>query len=287
MPRSDEQSLTTAQLAAALDAISEDIEKADSAFEGHLYTDDSWSLGSSEWRIHLAFSKLLVLCEVLHLPKLYDDIAQTLKLAEADWSASVKDPEGDLHLKWGGPARRYHQTLQSIFLTESSQTVTKDLEAIVRDSLYVITDKRIYGSAPKSEDDVHLRLEGILRCVFPDLLRKPSLSKPIKNFVPDTGIPSIKTIIEYKFVSDRTQVSAIADEILADTRGYTAEKWKAFLYVIYETERFRPEAEWRQLLRECGNAENVSAIVLSGASVRRGRYGRRKSRSSVRKAGRV
>jgi hypothetical protein len=101
----------------------------------------------------------------------------------------------------------------------------------------------------------------------PDTLHKPALTKPIKNFEPDTGIPSIKTIVEYKFLSDRSQVGPVADQILADTRGYTSDKWKAFLYVIYETERFKREAEWRQLLRACGNAESVSAIVLSGASV--------------------
>jgi hypothetical protein len=266
--QSNQVPFTPVQLAAALDAVSEDIEKAASAFEHHANFDDPWSLGSSEWRIQLAFSKLLVLCEVLHLPQLYAQIAQTLKQVEVNPSASDVDPDGEPHLKWGGPARRYNQTLQSIFLTESSQTVTKDLEAIIRDSLYVITDETIYGSSPEREEDVHMRIQGIIRCVFPDLLSKPPLAKPIKNFIPDTGIPSISTIIEYKFVSARSQVGPVADEILADTRGYTSEKWKSFLYVIYETERFRPEAEWRQLLRECGNAENVSAIVLSGASVR-------------------
>jgi hypothetical protein len=261
--------LSTQQLAVALDAISEDIEKADNSYDEHIHIGDEWTLGSAEWRLELAYSKLLVLCEALQLPMLRAEIAETIKTAKADLTASVRDPDGEFHLKWGGPARRFHQTLQSIFLTETSQTVTKDLEAIIRDSLYVIVDPEIYGTAPQNEADVHRRIQGIVRCVFPDLLNKPPLSKPIKNFEPDTGIPSIKTVIEYKFLSDRSQVGPVADEILADTRGYTSDKWNSFLYVIYETERFRPEVQWRQLLRECGNAENVSAIVLSGAGVAR------------------
>lgn len=279
-------SLSRLQLAAALDAISEDIEKASNSFEEHVHRGDEWSLGDAEWRIELAYSKLLVICEVLQLPMLRAEVAEIVKIAKTDISAIVQDPDGEPHLKWAGPARRFHQTLQSIFLTETSQTVTKDLEAIIRGSLYAIVDPAIYGAPPANESEVHLRIQGIIRCIFPDLLNKPPLAKPIKNFVPDTGIPSIKTIIEYKFVSDGSQVGSIADQILADTRGYTSDKWEAFLYVIYETQRFRPETEWRQLLRECGNAENVSAIVLNGASVETARVKRKNqvARIKARKA---
>jgi hypothetical protein len=259
--------LTKVQLAAALDTISEDIEKASNHFQHYVHTDDEWALGNCRWGIELAYSKLLILCEVLQLPMLHAEIIDTLKSARVDLTEGDDDPDGESHLKWAGPARRFHQSLQAIFLTESSQTVTKDLEAIIRDSLYTIADPRIYGSTPQNETDVHARIEGIIRCVFPDTLHKPALSKPIKNFEPDSGIPSISTIIEYKFLSGRNQIGPVADQILADTRGYTSDMWKAFLYVIYETERFRPEAEWRQLLRDCGSADNVSAIVLSGATV--------------------
>jgi hypothetical protein len=57
--------LSNSQLAAALDAISEDIEEADSSHRKHHATDHYWALGNAEWRIELAYSKLLVLTEVL------------------------------------------------------------------------------------------------------------------------------------------------------------------------------------------------------------------------------
>lgn len=268
--------LSTPQLAAALDAISENIAKARNAFDEYVYMNHEWELSSSEWHLELAYAKLLVLSEVLQLPRLHAEIADTLKMAKGDLSAGDRDPAGELNLKWSGPASRYHLTLQSIFLTESSQTVTKDLETIIRGSLYVITNPKIYGFPPQNEADVHNRVQGILQCIFPDLLNKPPLAKPIKNFEPDTGIPSINTIIEYKFVGDRNQVGPTADQILADTRGYSSDKWKSFLYVIYETERFKAETEWRQLLRECGNAENVTAIVLSGDSIKKQKRNKKK-----------
>ena len=97
-------------------------------------------------------------------------------------------------------------------------------------------------------------------------MHKPRLAKPIKNFEPDTGIPSIRTLLEYKFISGHRQVAQIADEILADTRAYTSQDWTSFVYLIYETRRFKPESQWRQLLRDCEVSENTAVVVLTGES---------------------
>ncbi len=40
-----------------------------------------------------------------------------------------------------------------------------------------------------------------------------------------------------------------------------------FLYVIYETKRFRKGSEWNQLLRESDVPESTRVVVLSGESV--------------------
>lgn len=255
------------QLAAALDAILTDIGKADRELNNHYFMNVEWDKNTSEWYLELAYTKLQVLAEALRLPLLYAEIVGTFREARKELSASEPSPDGEPYLTWAFPARRFHTALQSIYLTESSQAVTKDLETLIRDSLYSITDPKIYGAPPANEADVHRRLHAIIRCIFPDALDKPPLAKPIKHFEPDTGIPSIRTVVEYKFISDAGQVGVIADQILADTQGYKSDKWRKFIYVIYETDRFRREGEWRQMLRECGNAENVTAIVLSGSSL--------------------
>jgi hypothetical protein len=117
---------------------------------------------------------------------------------------------------------------------------------------------------PEKEAHVHDRIEAILKCHFADLKRKPSLSKPIKNFEPDTGIPSSKTLIEYKFVSTKPEAKVVVDQILADTSGYRSPHWKNLLFVIYETHRVMPEEEWASLLKECELGSNYDIIVLSG-----------------------
>jgi hypothetical protein len=149
-------------------------------------------------------------------------------------------------------------------------SVQRDLVEILRSTQYSITDRDCFPNPPSSENDVHRRIEAVLRCVFPSLLHKPPIAKPIKNFVPDTGIPSLATLVEYKFISTQEEAKQVADEILADTRGYVSPEWKSFLYVIYETTRIKPEHAWRQLLRDCNTAENADVIVICGETLPEG-----------------
>ena len=71
-------------------------------------------------------------------------------------------------------------------------------------------------------------------------------------------------MIEYKFLSRKEDIAAIADQVLADTRGYSSKEWARFLYVIYETNRFRTESEWNQLMRDSEVPSNTTVVVLSG-----------------------
>ncbi|MDZ7722878.1 MAG: hypothetical protein U5R06_08730 [candidate division KSB1 bacterium] len=149
-------------------------------------------------------------------------------------------------------------------MIDSTTIVNKDILEIIRNIHYVITDTKVFHGKPRYESDVHQRIESILKCVFPDLKHKPTLTKQIKNFEPDTGIQSINTLIEYKYLSRSENVSRIADEVLADTRGYTSPEWKRFIYVIYETSRIRPESEWNLFLRQSKIPKNTCIVVLSG-----------------------
>jgi hypothetical protein len=262
--------MNPAQLAAALDKISERIGIANRAFDEYTHGADEWSQDNSAWHLELVFVQLLALTEALGLPVLRGEIASSLVAARKEGlMAAVTDPDGDPHQKWAITARKYWAALHGNYGSEPATTITKDLESLLRDAAYSITDPAVFASPPKDEACVHIRVENLLRCVFPDLVHKPRLGKPIKNFEPDTGIPSIQTLIEYKFLSSAEQIGPIADQLLADTRGYTSRDWNSFVYVIYETKRFRSEAQWRQLLRQCGVESSAGIVVMSGHPVAR------------------
>lgn len=255
------------QIAAARDRIAQTLGKADASFDRWVQggCSDEADEGNAKWHLGNAYAQLVTLAEALQLPQLVAAInADRIMAFKEGLSAAETNPFGEPDQKWIAPARRYLIALESTFVFEPARAVTRDLESILRAATYSITDTRVFGGLPTNEQAVHLRLEAILRPVFSDLLHKPRLAKAIKQFEPDTGIPSIKTLIEYKFLSRADGAASVADELLADTLGYTSPDWNAFVYVIYETRRFRPEAEWRQLLRESGADSRASVVVLSG-----------------------
>lgn len=263
------------QVAAALDAAAEQVGWAEEAFARSLQG-DPYGDGNADWHLQVAYAQLLTLAEAQGLLQLRADIARDLEAAGAEGLLTAEsDPDGEPHLKWAGPPRRYVAALQGTYVNEPSRMVTKDVESILRAATYPLNDPGLFGAPPPDEATVHRRLEGILRCVFPVLLHKPRLTKPIKHFEPDTGIPAIQTLIEYKYLSSPAQVPTIAEEILADTRGYSSREWTSFIYVIYETVRIKPEVEWRQLLRECDIDSRTTVVVLSGEGIRRPRDSKR------------
>lgn len=257
----------------ALKSLKTSLQQADRSFDDSLLYDDEWA--DPGWVIERCFMKLLAIVESIGLSKLHDMIlAEYIKAKETKNGFLVANttPEGEPFSSVVSRLRDYLSAIQQFYPDDEPTKITKDLLQIIRDIHYTITDKELFSQVPRDERDVHIRIEGILKCVFPDLKHKPALTKQIKNFEPDTGIPSIETLIEYKYLSKRKDIPIIADQILADTRGYVSKEWKFFLYVIYETNRFKPEKDWIELLRQSGVPENTTVVVLSGEpSVRKKR----------------
>ena len=221
----------------------------------------------TEYYVERAYSKTLVLLDLLGLDATYKYTYSLYKKAEKDgFGKEKKGPhDEEPYLVWISPLEAIVDSISEYYsLAEGETKVSRDLLAIIQESIYSITNKDVFQNAPQCEDDVHKRIEAILKCTFPDLLHKPRLAKPIKNFEPDTGLPSLKTLVEYKYISNKTEAKRIADEILADSRGYISNEWNIFIYVIYETHRVKPEKEWNQLIASCKISGNSKVIVLHG-----------------------
>lgn len=254
----------------AIHGLKNKISDADRIFDECVMTGDDYR--DPSWLIEVCFLQLLAITEALELEEFRKMIHVEygeIKISKDGFSKVGQTPDGEPYSVVLSRIRRFVYALESFFPKEDHTKITKDLLQIIRDIHYVITDKVLFRTTPSNENDVHLRIEGILKCVFPDLKHKPTLTKQIKNFEPDTGIPSIETLIEYKFLSSKDDIAAIADQVLTDTRGYTSRDWNHFLYVIYETNRFRTEKDWSQFLTQSGVPENTTIVVLSGEPPKR------------------
>lgn len=215
--------------------------------------------------IERAFTTLLLLSETLGLDnfriliqKEYDNA----KKQKDGLGSTCEDPDGDIQLIVYHDIRKLLKAFKSVYGLEDKNLTLVNITDILKACVYSF--KQYGENAPASETELHESIENILRCVYPDLKHKPSITKPIKNFEPDTGIPSIKTLIEYKYITNNIDVKRVSEEILADTRGYISRDWDNFIYAIYETKRFKSEKQWNQHLIECGNPKNSQVIVLCG-----------------------
>lgn len=175
------------------------------------------------YNIESAFIHILVLLEVKGLQKTYDELKTLFEKARKEGFSKSQMGIEEPYLVWADVLRTYLNAI-GISYNELRPTtsITTELVSIIKAAEYFITDKDIFKTSPSNEGEVHFRIEGLLRCVFPDLKHKPQLTKPIKNFEPDTGLPSVRTLIEYKFVSNEEDVKRVSDELLTDTRGYTS-----------------------------------------------------------------
>lgn len=249
-----------------LSEIRSTIRKADEFFDKiHFYGQrDQYDEANFEWYTEIAFLEIIVLSEALNLDHLRQELTDLRNNARTEGFGRSEMGPDEPYSVWLSELRKYVKAFEALLGTKKTHTITKEVDAILRECNYSINNPDLFSAPPTDEADVHKRIEGILKCVYPDLLTKPRLPKPIKSFEPDTGLPSVQTLIEYKFLSRKDAVSQIADEVLADTRGYESREWDKFVYVIYETKRFKAESEWNHLLRKCNVPRNTSIIVLSG-----------------------
>jgi len=230
-------------------------------------TDDWFPSSRMYSAIDNAYTQLMLMSEAVGLSHTYDQIRKSYDEARSHkdgLTAVVGDPDGDSHLLVAADLRRFVAGIEAVYGLKAAHVVSKDIIEVLRATLYAITDLKCFKELPASEAEVHSRIEAVLRCVFPDLDHKPPIPKAIKNFEPDTGLPSMRTLIEYKFIQTTADVKRVADEILADTRGYKSTEWDTFIFLIYETHRLKSEREWNRLLHQCGTAINIQAIVLLG-----------------------
>ena len=260
-------------LSESLKQIHELLNKADNVFEKNPYRNGrEYDVPEMQidYYIESAFIHTLVLLDKLNLPRTYEQFNEIFTKAKKSGFRETRMGVDDPFLEYSAEIYSFLEAIGNSYnIYPFSNLVSKDIISILRASLYSINDKNIFINPPCNEKEVHSRIEAVLKCIFPDLKHKPSITKPIKNFEPDTGLPSVRTLIEYKFISAQKDVKRISDEVLADTRGYFSRVWKRFIYVIYETSRLRPETEWSQLLRESGVQDNTEIIVLSGEPIKK------------------
>jgi hypothetical protein len=270
--------LTKETIKANLDAIQTRLKRAETYGDNWLYSQLNGEVETSEdeWEL-ISYNTIFESCWVMLIDLLQRlNHAKLLEFALADYNEGIKDLSHsemgyeEPFLTWPPRVQRIVSILRDIHLPEDDSTheaTSKDvqhLELLIRNSEYYITKADTFQWVPCNEDDVHNRLEGLLKCTYPDLRSKPPLAKPIKSFIPDTGIPNLKAFVEYKYVQTKLDAKAILDQILADIGGYKSDEYERGIFVIYETTRVFHEYDWKEAVAAAKPTIGIEIIALKG-----------------------
>ena len=173
----------------------------------------------------------------------------------------------EIYLIWPYKIEEFLNVIKTFFEYPQSSEKNKflDLKKILVNSETFITNKQIFSWLPCDESDIHERLENILKCFYPDLEREPTINHSIKKFKPDTGIETIKTFIEYKYVTNHDDCKRVLEEIYADINGYQHNIFKNILFVIYETSRCFLESNWKSSLKKLKTKMKCDFVLLKGS----------------------
>ena len=269
--------ITRKQIEVEVNAISSRFKRADTNGDTWLFRhqyseygheEETWLLKSFEVDLDFAWIMMLDLIERLGHKTL-------LEFAQTDYNKFKEAPSASAmgydepYLIWTARLSLFITVLKDLYLPdpdfEGSPIEIEKLTRLIKNSEYYITQSSVFSWVPCVEEDVHNRIEGILKCAYPDLQRKPPLAKKIKGFIPDTGIPSLKTFIEYKFINNEREAKAVLDEIFSDISGYKDHNFDRYIFVIYETIRVFNKSEWEEAVASAQAKESIDVIVLQGS----------------------
>ncbi len=150
----------------------------------------------------------------------------------------------------------------------------KSLEHALRSLAKVCYER---GVTPTKEADIRRVMHSHLEAMFPDYSRTATVTKPLMSFHADGGVPSLRALIECKFVPSATSVSTAVHGLTEDLSGYGGSReWRHFYSVVYLTAPFATEGQFSRALGASGNAGNWTTILVTGPG--KGPSRRRKDR---------
>lgn len=115
----------------------------------------------------------------------------------------------------------------------------------------------------RSESHLDDLAEGILVAASPDLNSDPTINLTDSYRQPDTEIPSLKALVEYKFLSKKQDKRRIIDEMQADIRNYAGHGFTRLVLVVGQTGEFFLQEKLRAiLLKEPSSLERIDVIVI-------------------------
>lgn len=119
---------------------------------------------------------------------------------------------------------------------------------------------------PTNERHVQDIIWTMLRAQFDRLDREETLPKfGVKGYRPDFGVPDLRTLVEVKFIGQKTEVGGIQEEILADVPGYLTASGSYVGIVVFVYDAGHKLLDSRKFTEDLRTVTGiVDVIVVAG-----------------------
>ncbi len=217
-------------------------------FETYLHTSqESWTTyyaGETDEAVRELAIKLMAAFEYLRLP----DTAARFRTAVEGLSATAfaySEQMGGMYSTSLEVIRPYVEIVEAIAGLPTPQgpdTAARDvLKQLLRSTARYLFLRK---AEPTSESGLQKKIYPLLRAAFPDTTREVSVPHVAKTYKADFGVPSLNTLVEYKYCNSRSDWPKALDEVYADMKGYSGTpQWNHFYVVFYLTDRFTTQEE--------------------------------------------
>lgn len=117
---------------------------------------------------------------------------------------------------------------------------------------------------PHDEKDTQDIIWIMLRSQYDRLSREDTLPRfGAKNYKPDFGIPDINTLIEVKFIGEKTKVPDIQEEILADIPGYLNEATEYDNLIVFVYDASHKLKDSGKFIDDIKGIEGISEVIVT------------------------
>ncbi|WP_228897687.1 hypothetical protein [Acidovorax sp. Leaf73] len=204
--------------------------------------DDEWSDAEYEilaWHLEKSLRSIAVLAERLGTPSIEREIA---KLRKRNLGVTSRPYDGEIHSEIYSLANACFAPLKA--MTDAhAVTAHTVLQNIVKNTAQIV---QMRGISPTNEADVRNAVLDVCRFAFPDAIKEVGIPQLLTSSRADIGVASLRTVIEFKFVTEKNDMANALKGVYSDMKTYRSTDWDNFYGVFYMTKPFFNDEDVRR-----------------------------------------
>lgn len=211
------------------------------------------------YHLEAAFRGIGALAERLGVPSIERE-ATSLRSDRVYLEKTSRPFEGDIH---SDAYSKAHACFAPLRAMSNAKAITSHgvLRNILLKTGMIIQDS---GIVPTTEAELRNAILKVCKYSFTDAMKEVGIPRILKHTKGDIGIPSLRTMVEFKFINSETELKSSLDGVYADMKGYKHHDWDTFYGVLYMTDIFCTQEDVEREFELVSADKTWTPIVVHG-----------------------